>query len=158
MPLDQALNTVMEDHRPQVLRQMGPPDTFRILFAEANGKPLRRDEWSYFDDKTRFDFINGNLLWTINLDPMPDAAINAATYDPLSFTDGMTEEAARALLSDRNLAPVDLGSAGFSPADQAALGITGCDILAGDQIILGFDHDKLVYVETFALAPKDGGS
>jgi hypothetical protein len=154
MPLNIAFATNPQDNRPQMLKQMGPPDSFTITFLKANGIPMRQEEWSYFDDKTRFDFLNGNLLWTINLQPMPDMVITAITYDPLSFKDGMTEAEVRTLLSDRNLAPIDLTSAGFTPADLTELGLTGAEILAGDQILLGFDQGKLVYVETFALVPR----
>lgn len=146
MTIDEAFSTPLEDHRLQVLQQMGPPDSFRITFEEVDGKPLRQDEWSYFNDKTRFDFINGNLLWTINIQPMPDMAMTAITYDPMSFKDDMTEEEVRALLSDQQLVKVDASN----------YGVPGGEILAGNQILLGFDQGKLVYVETFSLAQRGG--
>ncbi len=144
MTLDQALAIQQTDSRPQVLQQMGQPDAFEITYAELNGKPVREEEWSYFDDQKRFDFVNGALLWTVNIDPMPDFSLNAAVYDPLSFTDGMSTAEAQALLKGQQLSEFDL-------ADYA---VPGGQALAGDQILLGFDGGKLVYVRTFELAPE----
>ncbi len=141
MTLDQALSMTLEDNRPQILRQMGPPDVFRITFQELNGTRIRQEEWSYFDDQTRFDFINGTLLWTINLNAIPDLAVNASTYNPLNFSDGMTMEEVRTLLIDQQLMQVDL----------ADYGVQSGQTLAGDQILLGFEAGKLVSVRTFEL-------
>ncbi len=144
MTLDQALAIQQTDSRPQVLQQMGQPDAFEITYAELNGKPVREEEWSYFDDQKRFDFVNGALLWTVNIDPMPDFSMNAAVYDPLSFTDGMSISDVKSLLKGQQLSEFDL-------ADYA---VPGGQALAGDQILLGFDGGKLVYVRTFELAPE----
>lgn len=143
MTLDQALSIALDDNRPQVLQQMGPPDIFKVSFQDLNGTRVRQEEWSYFDDQTRFDFVNGALVWTINITSMPDPSVNTSVYDPLSFTDGMTIEEVQALLKGQQLTQVDLTDYGV-PATQ---------VLAGDQILLGFDGGKLVYVRTFELAP-----
>jgi hypothetical protein len=141
MTLDQALSMTLEDNRPQVLKQMGPPDVFKITFQELNGTRVRQEEWSYFDDQTRFDFINGALLWTVNLNPLSDLSVNASTYNPLNFNDGMTVDEVRTLLIDQQLTQVDL--ADYGVPDGLAL--------AGDQILLGFEAGKLVSVRTFEL-------
>ena len=146
MTLDHALSVVQDDNRTQVLDQMGPPDAFKITYQQLNGKLVREEEWSYFDDKTRFDFVNGALLWTVNLEQMPDFAVSASTYDPLSFKDGMTVEDVQTLLKGQQLVQVNLADYGI-PAGQA---------IAGDQILLGFDGGKLVYVQTFELAAGAG--
>jgi len=146
MTLDHALSLELDDNRSQVLDQMGPPDAFKITYQLLNGKPVREEEWSYFDDKTRFDFVNGALLWTVNLEPMPDLAVSASTYNPLSFKDGMSVEDVQALLKGQQLLQVSL----------ADYGIPGGQAMAGDQILLGFDGGKLIYVQTFELAPEAG--
>jgi hypothetical protein len=143
MTLDQALSMALDDNRPQVLEQMGPPNTFKITFQDLNGKRVRQDEWSYIDDQTRFDFVNGALVWTINLPSVPDLSVNASIYDPMSFTDGMTVDEVLTLFKDQQLTQVDLADYGV-PATQ---------VLAGDQILLGFDGGKLVYVRAFELVP-----
>jgi hypothetical protein len=144
MTLDQALNTMLEDNRTQILEQMGPPDVFRITFEGLNGKQVRQEEWSYFDDQTRFDFINGTLVSTIEINSVPDMSVNASTYNPLNFSDGMTVEEVQTLLDDQQVTQVDLADYGV-PAGQ---------VLAGNQILLGFDEGKLVYVRTFELVPE----
>ena len=144
MTFEQALTMTLDDNRPQVLEKMGPPDVFRITFQKLNGTRVRQEEWSYFDDQTRFDFINGGLLWTIETNSVPDMSLNASTYNPLNFTDGMTVEEVQTLLKDQQLTQVNLADFGV-PAGQA---------LAGDQILLGFDDGKLVSVQTFELVPE----
>jgi hypothetical protein len=143
MTLEQALTMTLDDNRQQVLDQMGPPDVFRITFQPLNGTQVRQEEWSYFDDQTRFDFINGTLVSTIDINAVPDLSINASTYNPLNFTDAMTIEEVQTLLKDQQLTQVDLADYGV-PAGFA---------LAGDQILLGFDAGELVYVRTFELVP-----
>lgn len=143
MSLDQALITFLDDNRPQVLEQMGPPDIFKITFQDLNGTRIRQEEWSYLDDQIRFDFINGALAWTINLNATPDGSVNASLYDPMSFTDGMTVDEVQALLKDQQLSQVDLTDYG-TPASL---------VLAGNQILFGFDAGNLVYVRTFELVP-----
>jgi hypothetical protein len=143
MTLEQALNTVLDDNRQQVLDQMGPPDIFKITFQDLNGRRVRQEEWSYFNDQTRFDFINGALLWTVSIESVPDLSLNASTYDPLSFIDGMSVEEVQTLLEGQQLTPIDLADYGV-PSGQA---------LVGDQLLLGFEGGRLVSVQTFELEP-----
>lgn len=144
MSLEEALAISPEDHRPQVLKQMGPPDTFRIAFVSVNGQPLRQEEWSYLDDNTRFDFVDGTLVWTLALEPMPETYLSAPQYDPLSFTADLTVADVQALLQDQEL----------FQADMADTGVDGGLVMAGDQLLLGFDQGRLISVESFALAPE----
>jgi hypothetical protein len=146
MPLDQAVAMAQTDNRPQLLDKMGQPDAFEIVFAQLNGQPVREEKWSYFDDNLRFDLINGALLYTVNLDPVPDLSINASIYDPLAFKAGMSLADVQALMPDQNLVQLD----------TADYGVPGGLLLAGRQILLGFDNGQLVYVRTFELTPEAG--
>ena len=145
MSLAEALAVPAEDARPETLRLMGLPDAFAIEWQELDGQRVRWEEWSYFDQGTRFDFIDGELLWTIDIDPAPDGSLFAHFYDPLEFDDAMPLEAVRSLLGDQELDELQL--------DEAE--IPGGLILAGDQILLGFDAGALVTVQTLILAPTD---
>jgi len=145
MTLADALTVPAEDARPETLRLMGLPDAFTIEWQELDGQRVRWEEWSYFDQGTRFDFIDGELLWTIDIDPAPDGSLFAHFYDPLEFDDSMPLEAVRSLLGDQELDEL--------PLDEAD--IPGGLILAGDQILLGFDAGALVTVQTLILAPTD---
>lgn len=144
--LEEALAVEPEDRRETVLELMGPPDAFRITFQELEGSVVRMEEWSYFDALTRFDFIDGELLWTVELEPVPDGTLYAHRYDPRNFTAYMSTSQVTALLEDQELERVDLTEADI----EAGL------IMAGDQILLGFDDDRLVYVQTFILIPEAG--
>jgi len=141
MSLDQALETATEDNRPGILQQMGPPDAFSLAFEQINGQMIRQEEWSYFDDQTRFDFVDGTLLWTVAIEPLSEAAIYASYYDPQGFRQGMSLDQVQDLLSDQELVQEDTAENGFP----------GGTIVAGDQILLGFDQDRLVFVQTFPL-------
>ena len=147
MSLEEALAIPPEDRRETVLTEMGAPDTFTLKFEELEGSVVRWEEWSYFEFDSRFDFIDGELIWTVELEPMPDGSIYAHFYDPYDFRAYMSEAEVRALLGDQELTEIDL-----TEGD-----IAGGLALAGDQILMGFDHDRLVYVETFALTAGEPG-
>ncbi len=143
--LEEALAAPTDDQRPETLRLLGPPDAFTLQWQELEGKLVRREEWSYFDFKSRFDFVDGELLWTVDIPPAVDGSIYAHAFDPLAFTPGMSIAEAKVLVGDPEL--IEL------PLDEAD--IPGGTALAGDQILLGFDRGKLVYVQTFVLSPEE---
>jgi len=144
MTLDQALAVTPRDDRPEILKRMGRPDAFKLTFASLNSKVVRYEQWSYFDDQTCMDFMNGTLVSTEKLDPLPDGSIFASEYDPQSFQAGMSPQDVTSLMGDTQLAQLDT-------ADE---GVAGGLVMAGQQILLGFDQDQLVYVETLVLTPQ----
>jgi hypothetical protein len=144
MTLDQALAVTPRDDRPAILKQMGRPDAFRITFETLDAKPVRSEEWSYFDDKTRLDFINGTLVTTVAIEGVPDGTIFASYYDPQSFTAFMPAAAVKTLLAGQQLLE----------ENATQVGVPGGVVVAGRQILLGFDHGQLVSVETLALTPQ----
>jgi hypothetical protein len=143
--LEEALAVSPEDRRQEILSQLGPPDAFSLEWQELEGRQVRWEEWSYFDFRSRFDFVDGELVWTLDIDPAPDGTIYAHAYDPLAFRAGMSMVEVKAQLPDLNFAEF--------PLEEAD--IPGGILLAADQIMLGFDQDELVYVQTFILAPED---
>lgn len=147
MSLDEALEVEPLDSRPTVLEEMGPPDAFTLKFQELEGQTVRWETWSYFDFNTLFEFIDGELLWNIELEPVPDGSIYAHFYEPEQFQAGMSSADVRNLLSDQELLEIDL----------EALDLEGSLALAGDQILLAFENDQLVYVETVILSPDPEG-
>ena len=143
MSLDQALAVVPRDDRPEILASMGRPDAFRITFETLNSTVVRYEEWSYFDDQTCLDFMDGTLVSTIKLDPLPDGSIFASDIDPQSFRADMSADDVKALFPDQQLLEVD----------ATQVGLPGGVVLAGQRILFGFGQGQLVYVETFALTP-----
>jgi hypothetical protein len=150
-----AVATPSVDRRPEIRAMVGPPDSFTIWVDEIEGTTVRFESWSYHDLLTRFDFVDGELLWTVELESLPDGALYPLFYAPEEFEPLMTLEAARTLL--QNASPdmdvVELDLAGGEDPDPALVGGTA---LVGDQIVLGFADGLLVYVESFALAEDNG--
>lgn len=147
MSLEEALQVTSEDRRPTVREEMGAPDTFTVHFQALEGETVRFESWSYFDFQSRFDFVDGELLWTADLEPLPDGSLFPHYYQPDDFQAGMTVDEVRELLGGKELLAIDLAE-GDIPGGLA---------LVGDQILLGFDQGGLVYVETLALAPDETG-
>jgi len=144
MTLEEALNIPAEDQRVRLLELMGPPDTFRLTFQELEGTDVRWEEWAYYDLGARFDFVDGQLLWTVDLEPAPDLAIYAHLYDPREFTAGLSPAEAKSLLADQEVSEMDLAEGD----------IPGGLMMGADQLMLGFDQERLVYAESFYLAPE----
>jgi hypothetical protein len=145
MTLDEALEGASDDQRPRTLDLLGAPDAFALQWQELNGQTVRWEEWSYFDFESRFDFVDGELLWTMDIDPAADGSIYAHAFSPLDFEAGMSVAEVQAMLPDISMARM--------PLEEAD--IPGGLMLAGDQILLGFDQDELVYVQTFILSPDE---
>ena len=145
MTLDEALDVPPEDSRPEVLRLMGPPDAFSLQWQDLEGTLVRWEEWSYFDAAARFDFLDGELVWTGDLDPAVDGAIFAHAYSPMDFDPTMTIDDVRSMFPEQT----------FEEASLAEADIPAGVVLAGDQVLLGFENGLLVYVQTFALNPDE---
>ena len=148
MTLSEALAVPPEDRRSTVLNVLGAPDAFSVRFKELEGQAVRWESWYYFDFASSFEFVDGELLWTAELDPVPDGSLYAHLYAPEDFRADMTTAQVRELLAWQSLEELDLAEAE----------IEGGLLLAGDQILLGFDQDQLVYVETLILSPQEGGA
>lgn len=147
MTLEEALAVPPEDRRPTVLEEMGAPDTFTIQFQELEGETIRYETWSYFDFQSRFDFVDGELLWAADLEALPDGSLFPHYYQPDDFHAGMTVDEVRELLGEQELLEIELAE-GDIPGGMG---------FVGDQILLGFDQAGLVYVETLALSPDEAG-
>jgi len=143
--LEDALAVTPEDRRQEILSQLGPPDAFSLEWQELEGRRVRWEEWSYFDFRSRFDFVDGELVWTLDIDPAPDGTLYAHAFDPLAFEAGLSSDEVMDRLPDISLTEL--------PLDEAD--IPGGMLVAGDQILLGFDQNELVYVQTFILTPED---
>lgn len=151
--LQAALNSEVADDRPGVLEQLGRPDAFDISVVMVEGVQVRMESWRYYQFGTRVDFCDGEAVWTMDIEPMPDGTIFAAWYDPLAFKAGMTaDEASREAAA---ASPV-----GFQPElidlSEGGEDLAGGKALVGDQILIGLYEDQVVYVETVALAPEGG--
>ena len=132
---------------------LGRPDAFDISFVAVEGGQVRMESWRYYQFGTRVDFVDGEAVWTMEIEPAPAGTLFAAWYDPTDFEAGMSgAEASRviAAASPAGAAPerIDLAEGGED--------LAGGSTLVGDQILVGLYEDRVVYVETVALAPAGG--
>lgn len=151
--LEAALTAETVDDRPGVLEYLGPPDAFDISFIEVDGVEVRMESWRYYQFLTRVDFVDGEAVWTVEIESVPDGTFFAAWYDPLAFRGGMTgDEVAQAIAgaSPAGMEPqrIDLSEGGED--------LAGGTVLVGDQITVGLYEDRLAYVETVAMMPEGG--
>jgi hypothetical protein len=102
---------------------------------------------------TGVDFVDGAIVWTIELEPAAQGTLFPTWHDPTDFETGMSIEAATALLvaSPAGTTPetIDLSGGGDD--------LIGGMLLVGDQIMLGFQDGALVYVETVEGSTEGGG-
>jgi hypothetical protein len=143
-----ALSVPPVDERPQVLASLGLPDEFDIAVVDVEGGQVRRESWYYYGYGTRVDFVDGTIIWTLDLEPAEEGTIFPAWYDPTVFESGMSIEAASraaAAASPAGTAPdaIELSEGGED--------LAGGVLLVGDQITLAFQDDALVYVETIGV-------
>jgi hypothetical protein len=149
-PEDLALALAMPtiDQRPEILANFGPPDEFEISIVQVEGGQVRREAWRYYGYGTRIDFVDGEIVWTIDLEPGSTQALFPAWYDPTTFETGMAIDEARQAL-------IEASPAGFVPEEidlaEGGEDLAGGRMLVGDQIMLVFDQGVLAYAETFGV-------
>jgi len=141
------------DDRPEVIAELGLPDAFDIAIVQVEGMQVRMESWRYYQYATRVDFVDGEAVWTVEIEPMPDGTLFAAWYNPLDFEAGMSAEEASQQASAASPASTRLERIDLSPGGEE---FEDSWILVGDQIIVGVDETGLVYVETVALVPEGG--
>lgn len=140
-----ALSVQPMDERAQVLESLGRPDEFDIAVIDVEGGQVRRESWYYYGFGTRIDFVDGTIIWTIDLEPAVAGTVFPAWYDPTVFTSGMSIEAASSAAAAASPASTVPEAIGLSEGGED---LAGGMLLAGDQITLAFQDGGLVYVET----------
>lgn len=151
--LPTALAAEKVDDRPGVIEALGLPDAFDIAIVKVAGGAVRMESWRYYQYGTRVDFVDGEAVWTAEIEPMPDGTLFAAWYNPLEFAAGMTADLASQAASAASPAGTTLERIDLSPGGEE---FAGSRVLVGDQILVGVDETGLVYVETVALVPEGG--
>ena len=139
---DAAVINDAVDSRPFLLAELGGPDAFRISWDEFDGEIVRSESWTWFDAATQIDLIDGEVLWSIAIEPLPDGALLPIAYAPSEFKVLQSSAQVRELLTGVELEEIEA-------SDE--LETEGAFLLAGEQILLAFIDDQLVYVETFPL-------
>lgn len=139
------------DDRPELLDTMGVPDTFVVSWQDVEGALVQMESWGYHGFATRVDIVDGEIVLTTDLDVLDPGTFYPSWYDPTAF-------AALMPIGDALAIATDASPAGFTPE---AVDLSGgreatdrADLYVGDQIVLGFLEERLVYVESVALAPR----
>ena len=148
-----ALAVPTVDERPQILENFGRPDEFDISVVQVEGGEVRLETWRYYGFGTRVDFVDGVIVWTVDLEPAPEGSIFPAWYDPTAFHTGMTPDDASALLTTASPAGtvpemIDLADGGED--------LAGSVLLVGDQIAVAFEGGRLVHAETLGVSTGEG--
>ncbi len=142
-----AMATPLDDQRPEIRATLGGPDAFRLAFVPVEGGTVRHEVWDYLELGTRLEFVDGELVFTADLEPLEGDAWYPVHLDPAEFVAGMTPGEVRAQLAGVALEELDLseatGDGGFA--------------LVGGQVLIAFAGDQLVAVETFPLVPDPDG-
>lgn len=133
------------DRRPAILSELGSPDSFVITVDEIDGVISVFESWTYYDARTQIDLIDGEVLWDMEIEPLPEGSWLAVTFSPTEFT----------MLASRDETMAALGAVALTQIDATDTDVAGAELWAGEQLLLGFVDDTLVYVETFAAAPVD---
>jgi hypothetical protein len=148
MTLKAAMDIEVIDRRSVFLSNLGPPDTFSKAVDEIDGTPVVSEQWSYIEMGVRLDLVDGEIAYVVPIETTPeDAALYPRFYDPMEFDLPMDKDEALKILEGQELTQLDLADADIED---------GLMVL-GDQIMLGFAEDQLVYVETYARTPDREG-
>lgn len=135
-----------QDRRPALLAELGGPDAFVITVDEIAGTVSRFESWSYFAEGTQIDLVDGEVLWDVAIEVLPDGTWLPLMYDPREFTMLASKADTLAAIADVTLARLD---------SDVDIEVDGAEVWAGEQLVLAFVDDRLVYVESFPLAPGD---
>ena len=145
--LAEVADVELEDHRADLLATLGPPQAFRISFVTIDGVDIRHDTWDYLELESRIDLIDGQIVLTADLEPVPDGTWYPVHVDPSDFEAGMSPDDVTARLVGVELQELDL-----SEVTDA-----GGTALVGGQLLVTFSDGVIVSAESFPLVPDPDG-
>jgi hypothetical protein len=136
----------LSDQQQLLVDEFGWPDSFTILEADDDqGGVVRFETWTYYAGKIIYTFFDGVFQAEGFTEPISRDAI-LSPYHPDQFPLGMTPDQVRAWVVSGELIQIpDEGS-----------GLEGIDLYAAEQLIVGFEADRLVYVDALVFLPEGG--
>lgn len=135
------------DRRSELRAQLGPPDAFTISAGEFDGSVSSFETWTYYSASTQIDLVDGEIAWTVPIEPLPEGSLLPVLYDPEEFELLSSSATVFGALGDVELEPIEGAADGFD--------VDGAELWAGEQLLVAFVDDQLIYVETYPLAPDD---
>ena len=133
-----------------LIEKFGYPDSFLFMVAEDKenqpGKMSRFENWNYYDLQTSFSFTDGGITGSIEIDDVLDGTILPVDYRPDQFYN-LThwEEVKEKIIEERPYGKTII------PTNQ----LPDTTLVDSEQILMGFEKDKLFYVETIPLEPDE---
>lgn len=132
------------DRRPELLAHLGSPDAWLVTADEVDGELVRFESWMYHEAATQIDLVDGEILWSVHIDPLPGGTLYPLAYRPDQFALLSSPDEIGSAFPDLRLEKVEL-------EDES---VPGAMFLVGEQLLLGFVEDRLVYAEAMTLAPE----
>ena len=146
-----AQNAVISAEQQRILDEFGRPESFRLVFATEGGDQERTasriEEWNYYRLQTRLSFVDGALQGGGEIEDVPDWTLLPMAYRPEQFTGLMgLEEIQRSVTGERPFERLEV------PDDL--LPGARLEMIGFEQLVLGFEQGRLIYVETVPLFPN----
>lgn len=129
-----------------LLLDIGYPDAFDIIEMDGpDGAAHRYETWRYFRQNTAFVFLDGKFRYDA-WEEYPPSGVIPVTVSPDLFPLGISKQAVMDRFDNRE----------WETFTNNAFREIGLEFLVSEQIILGFEEARLVYVETIALPAEEG--
>lgn len=139
-----------ENDRDQVRSMIGLPDAFTISIErsgeEGDGPIVRYETWFYYELVTAYEFADGALISNMPIEPVEGLIFLPKKYDPADFERTTTWDEIAPMLSEPD---------SFEARELEAEYEVPIVYYAGEQLLVAFDDEGLVYVETVPLGEDE---
>ena len=135
----------------KIVKKFGTPESFKLMikieYVNFVREVTRIEIWNYYSLKTSLAFIDGNFEAEEEIEDVPDWTLFPIIYRPEQFANEMSlEEVKKKIIGDKPFETMGV------PKDL----LPDAQLIGFEQIVLGFEQEKLTYVETIPLFPKEG--
>jgi hypothetical protein len=140
------LTAQLSEQQQLLVDEFGWPDSFTILEADDDqGGVVRYETWTYYAGKIIYTFFDGVFQVEDYTEPISRDAI-LSPYHPDQFALGASSDQVGAWVVSGDLIQIP---------DEGG-GLEGIDLYAAEQLIVGFEADRLVYVDALVFLPEGG--
>lgn len=134
----------LSEHQQLVYDDFGWPDAFMIMeIDDLEGGQVRLETWAYYQGNIIFTFSDGIFKGEGEVETLPNNIL-PSPHHPDQFTLGFTIDQIQAILTDSPLILIE---------DSETIQ-EGVQIYAGQQLMLTFMNDRLIYVDALAFVPE----
>ena len=134
----------LSEHQQLVYDDFGWPDAFMIMeIDDIEGHQVRLETWAYYQGNIIFTFSDGVFKGEGEVETLPNNYL-PSPHHPVQFTLGSTPDQIQAILIDFPLVPIE---------DSETIQ-EGVQVIAGQQLMLTFMDDRLIYVDALAFIPE----